>query len=375
MSTLPRAVLTRVSTGERIGLRKDATAGRLEGSEILLSEGRTSRTHARLTFAEDAVWIEDLGSSNGTFVNDVQTSGRVQLKSGDRLRFDIEAFEVSLSAEVPATGDAHPVVAVAPVADPISQAPPAPRPVAAPLPPTVAVPFVAPDMAPLSALAAEAQDVVAQGVAAPATLSAPAQDGGAQRRPGAWAHNLTGQHAVATTAKSTKFLAPSEIKQMMSIVEAAAGPTPEMDAPHLQIISGSRAAMNVPLRAGAGRVAEWSVGSDPQREVVLPDDGVSAFHARIVNEGQRWKVVDQMSVNGTFVNGKRSSVGYVSGGDRLLFGSVECVFQTKGAKAASRSDDGLEIGGGPVAGRRGRWVFWAAGGIVALALLAFALIR
>ncbi len=365
MSNLPRAILTRVSTGERLGLRKDATAGRLEGSEIMLSEGRTSRTHARLTFAEGAVWIEDLGSSNGTFVNDTQISERVQLKSGDRLRFDIEAFEVSLMPDVPATGDAHPVVAqpILSVDVPIPAAPVPPRPAAAPLPSTIVARVVLPVEAPV---------VVPVPEPAPAAV-APSQDGAKQKRPGAWAHSLTGQQSVATMAKSTKFLAPSEIKQMMAIVEAPRGPAPDMDAPYLQVVSGSRASMNLPLRAGPANVTEWSIGSDSERDVVLPDDGVSAFHARISNEGKRWKVVDQMSANGTFINGKRSSVGYVASGDRLLFGPVECVFRPEGSASASRSDDAMEARPARRAAG-GKWIL-AVVGILALLGLAYGMIR
>ena len=43
-------------------------------------------------------------------------------------------------------------------------------------------------------------------------------------------------------------------------------------------------------------------------------------------EGKRWKIVDQMSANGTFVNNKRSSVSYLASGDRLRFGPVDCIF-------------------------------------------------
>ncbi len=63
------------------------------------------------------------------------------------------------------------------------------------------------------------------------------------------------------------------------------------------------------------------------------DSGVSALHAKIVNEGERWKVLDQMSANGTFVNGKRANVSYLSSGDRVRFGPVECVFHTDGSSA------------------------------------------
>jgi len=45
-----------------------------------------SRAHARLRFAGGRVTIEDLGSRNGTFVNDRPVTGVVDLRSGDRFQ-------------------------------------------------------------------------------------------------------------------------------------------------------------------------------------------------------------------------------------------------------------------------------------------------
>jgi pSer/pThr/pTyr-binding forkhead associated (FHA) protein len=53
-------------------------------------------------------------------------------------------------------------------------------------------------------------------------------------------------------------------------------------------------------------------------------------------------VLDQMSANGTYVNGKRSNVSYLTSGDRVRFGPVECVFQTSRAAAAPRRTTAAE---------------------------------
>ena len=49
---------------------------------------RVSRPHARISFAEGQYWIEDLGSANGTFLNDRRLPGGVptRLRNGDRVR-------------------------------------------------------------------------------------------------------------------------------------------------------------------------------------------------------------------------------------------------------------------------------------------------
>ena len=153
------------------------------------------------------------------------------------------------------------------------------------------------------------------------------------KRPGAWAD----PDAMGDGANKTKFIDPAQMKQMMNEAPAARGAdTATIDGPHLHVVSGSRTGLNIKLTVGESGVREWTIGSQADREVQFQDSGVSALHAKIVNEGERWKVLDQMSANGTYVNGKRSNVSYLSGGDRVRFGPVECIFQTSRAGPASR---------------------------------------
>jgi sulfite reductase alpha subunit-like flavoprotein/pSer/pThr/pTyr-binding forkhead associated (FHA) protein len=59
--------------------------GRGQDMDIVLQDGMASRRHARIDWQGNQPGIEDLGSSNGTFVNNVQISGRQPLKPGDRI--------------------------------------------------------------------------------------------------------------------------------------------------------------------------------------------------------------------------------------------------------------------------------------------------
>ena len=45
------------------------TMGRLEVNDVMLAEGGVSRRHARFFIDNDELWVEDLGSANGTFVD------------------------------------------------------------------------------------------------------------------------------------------------------------------------------------------------------------------------------------------------------------------------------------------------------------------
>jgi hypothetical protein len=68
------------------------TIGRLQTCEIALDDPNISRRHALLTKRPDGWWIVDLGSTNGTLVNDALVKER-RLGRGDRIRLGTTEFE------------------------------------------------------------------------------------------------------------------------------------------------------------------------------------------------------------------------------------------------------------------------------------------
>jgi two-component system cell cycle response regulator len=65
---------------------KRTTIGRRGSADVMLDDPTVSWEHARLTIEPDGVDIEDLGSRNGTFINDRRVQGRARLHDGDYLR-------------------------------------------------------------------------------------------------------------------------------------------------------------------------------------------------------------------------------------------------------------------------------------------------
>ena len=61
------------------------TVGRAPRADFIVDAALVSRLHCRLTAAADALDVEDLSSTNGTYVNDKRVT-RAQIVSGDRLR-------------------------------------------------------------------------------------------------------------------------------------------------------------------------------------------------------------------------------------------------------------------------------------------------
>ncbi len=69
------------------------TIGRDDGADIVVPLSFISRIHAKLLVKRGKLFIEDLESSNGTFVNDEKIKSR-QLENGDEVRLDEFSFSV-----------------------------------------------------------------------------------------------------------------------------------------------------------------------------------------------------------------------------------------------------------------------------------------
>jgi hypothetical protein len=67
-----------------VAVDKQILIGRSSDLDMVLVEDMVSRKHARIAMQADQIWIEDLGSTNGTFVNGEKIK-RARLKEGDRV--------------------------------------------------------------------------------------------------------------------------------------------------------------------------------------------------------------------------------------------------------------------------------------------------
>ncbi len=71
--------------GREVEAAPDAVIGR-EGTDIVLADPEVSRRHAAIRTHGDGIAIEDLGSTNGTFVNGRQITRPLQLEVDDTVR-------------------------------------------------------------------------------------------------------------------------------------------------------------------------------------------------------------------------------------------------------------------------------------------------
>ncbi len=91
---LPKFVLRGVSGstfGKTYALVGTMTVGRASECGISVPSEEISRQHAKLQVMPDGVAVEDMGSANGTFINDKRVHTGM-LKPGDELRLDTVRF-------------------------------------------------------------------------------------------------------------------------------------------------------------------------------------------------------------------------------------------------------------------------------------------
>ncbi len=70
--------------------------GRSSGSDIILkNDDYASGEHARLTRHGGLMYVEDAGSTNGTYVNERKAVGATPLRSGDRVKVGSTTFRYS----------------------------------------------------------------------------------------------------------------------------------------------------------------------------------------------------------------------------------------------------------------------------------------
>jgi len=89
------------------------------------------------------------------------------------------------------------------------------------------------------------------------------------------------------------------------------------------------------VRSGGGRAGETfvpqegsptTIGRSPDCGIFLDDVTVSRRHAVLRDEGGRWVIEDQGSLNGTFVNRKRVESAELEDGDELQIGKYRLTF-------------------------------------------------
>jgi pSer/pThr/pTyr-binding forkhead associated (FHA) protein len=340
------------------------TIGRDAGNNVVLGDDGVSGFHAEIQTENGRVFLVDLATTNGTFVNGKRITGRQELKPWDRVRFD------RVEAEVVDPAGRRPTQVRRAVSDAdIRQAGAG----ATRLRPAVGEWLLkgrsglvqGKTQAVAGKLVVgrdESCDIVipSDEVSRRHAEIEPADGALAVRDLGsANGTFVNGKRVTGTQALKAGDIVAFDCNELAvegpapggraTVVRSAVGDTHVRAAvggsgtrvmpaagPTLAFVSGGEAGRREDIATGA------TVGRGPDNAIVIDDATVSGSHARLSEAGGSWAVQDLGSTNGTFVNGKRVTHGVVKAGDRLRFGSVELRFEMPETRGGTRAMPGVD---------------------------------
>ncbi|OPY57191.1 MAG: FHA domain-containing protein FhaB [Pelotomaculum sp. PtaU1.Bin035] len=79
--------------GDTFGAGREVLIGRGGGSDINIDSSFASTRHARVYLKEEQYWLEDLRSTNGTYLNEIRVKQPIVLANGDRIRIGEVTFQ------------------------------------------------------------------------------------------------------------------------------------------------------------------------------------------------------------------------------------------------------------------------------------------
>jgi ABC-type multidrug transport system ATPase subunit/pSer/pThr/pTyr-binding forkhead associated (FHA) protein len=336
--------------GEKILLSKlPIIIGREDSVDFLVDLDSISRKHIRVSKGDGGYIVEDLKSSNGTSVNDAPIDKPRQIKNGDmialgpdfELRVVIPEVQVqegnatlfNASIKDEPKGDATAFMKAPPAADRtmLSTDMPPPLPV---VPPRLVI----------NESGQEPRIV---------TITKDRVRIGRQEDNEIVLNNqfVSRHHADLEKRGQDYFLIPSTNVSNILLLDG----DPVMDATRLKngakirvggYAPGEIITLDFLSPAGEGQQVikfkenkTMTIGRDASNEIVLAVPAVSRFHAEVEKVGQRFRVRDLRSSNGTFVNGK-SITGeiWVQPGDAIQIGPCRFVVDENELSQSDQSE-------------------------------------
>jgi pSer/pThr/pTyr-binding forkhead associated (FHA) protein len=80
--------------GKSFDLGNELIVGRAEKCHVVLDDTYVSQMHARIFAKDDAYMLEDLGSTNGTYLNRQKVTGPTEVQRGDRVKIGRTVLEM-----------------------------------------------------------------------------------------------------------------------------------------------------------------------------------------------------------------------------------------------------------------------------------------
>lgn len=287
--------------------KPEIVIGRDENADLSVASPAISRRHARLTREGDTYILEDLGSSNGTFLNEQKLSGRHPLKTGDRIRLGQTSTLVyeapTVQASAPTAMHSAPSVPVGVMQTVIGEDPMIFQPSRSSGPPELIVTIAGenPKTYPLTGSSLTIGRVEGNDIIIPSGI--------VSRQHGTLVKVNNGyRFDVSPDAKNPVLISGRTLEGSRQLQNGDVLRIGSLDPGMMVTMT-----YNVPGQARQeidqdivfGEKTLIQIGRDSTNDVVISSPNVSRFHAQLERVGQRYRVEDLRSSNGTFVNGER----------------------------------------------------------------------
>lgn len=338
-----------------IPLTRTITLGRSSANDIAIHDSAVSRQHARIEVTDGEAYIIDLGSLNGTFVNDERVDDPVPLRDGDLLRIGRMVFTAVIPApselEEARTMALESPLAAERVEEGVAEEASEPTMfMATPSPFESAIPVASEEGLPSSTEAAELVGAEAEATPAevgiepeppqleaggpPAELEAPpyTEEPEAEGLLAEWSEQTAGEEpgleveseaafeAIGAEGRTISASWPMVVAEPEQPPDELTPPVTEEPAPAGYLVYGER---RIPL------YTSLSVGRAEGVDIRIEDDRtVSRFHARLEVRPDGVWLVDNNSANGTFLENERVTAPVRLQGDaRIRFGATQFRFE------------------------------------------------
>ncbi|MEN8171327.1 MAG: FHA domain-containing protein [Chloroflexota bacterium] len=328
------------NSGQIFQLEKIETIlGRDEKADFVLSDPAVSRRHTRITWRENRYWIEDLGSSNGTFLNGVRLVAEAaalahkdQVQLGRMINL---VFESTTDVEESQTGEKTTAVAVQTMID-----------VEKPHIPTKAPELIVTISGTPEQRYKLEEDKISIGRADDNDIVIQSQ---IVSRHHAHLERFGSRYLIVPHPDATNplYLDGYPLTEKQALSESNILRIGGQD-PGLMVSLGYSSPSDVESTIDArvvkfGQQNVLNIGRDAANEIVLEAPNISRYHAQIERVGQRYRVRDLRSANGTFVNDQRvDEEAWLNPNDSIKIGSYRFIL---GADQLSQYDDsgGLQV--------------------------------
>jgi pSer/pThr/pTyr-binding forkhead associated (FHA) protein len=270
------------------------TIGRVGGNDIILPEAGVSRQHSRIERSGTRVILVDLGSLNGTLVNNERVEQERDLEHGDVVKIGRTALQISIPENV------------ASVARP-----------------------------PSSGGRLTDRETITDAGLSPAVMPGVGYEGPATE----FDIPTPGRAPASDAGDAERTVAGGDVDwdQMVAAAQVSTPPQPAgADEATFWLITpdGTRVPVSQPVTVGRG---------EGNTIVLTQDRQVSRNHARISAEGDFLRLEDLGSANGTFLNGERvQQPETITAGDEVKIGGTALRVERAAAPTARPAGDGDE---------------------------------